>query len=89
MSCASPVARSKVKVRIRTYSLCISFSENCSCPAHNFVVTNAHTDPVFHPSVRPSVNISDHSNIDPTVQVCNSETLRDTLDTLGTNIKYF
>ena len=32
------VARSKVKVTVRTYTLCIDFSEICSCPTHNFVM---------------------------------------------------
>ena len=32
------VARSKVKVTVRTLALCIDFSETCSCPAHKFVM---------------------------------------------------
>ena len=50
---------SKVKFTVPTYHLCIGFSEICSCPAHNFVVTPAsgmvrYRNPVFHPSVRMS-----------------------------------
>ena len=30
------VARSKVNVTVRTYTLCIDFSETCLCPTHNF-----------------------------------------------------
>ena len=40
-------------------------------------------------SVHLSVNICDHSSVDPTVKVCNSETLRDTVAKLGTNIKHY
>ena len=34
------VARSKVKVTDGTLTLCIDFSETCSCPTHNFVMHN-------------------------------------------------
>ena len=34
------VARSKVKVTVCTYTLCIDFSEICLCPTHNFVMHN-------------------------------------------------
>ena len=43
----------------------------------------------FHTSVRSSVNICDHPNDDPSVRICNSETLRDTFAKLGTNIKHY
>ena len=32
------VARSKVKVAVCTYTLCIDFSENCMSPTHNLVM---------------------------------------------------
>ena len=31
-------ARGKVKVTVPTLTLCIDFSETCSCPTHNFVI---------------------------------------------------
>ena len=39
--CKNHVARSKVKVTVPTYNLCIGFSETCSCRAHYFVVMHA------------------------------------------------
>ena len=51
--CKNHVARSKVKVTVRTYSLCIGLNETYSCPAHSFVVGPGsgmvrYKDLVFH-----------------------------------------
>ena len=78
--CKNHVAKLKVVVTVCTYSLCLGFSETCLCPPHNFVVMHAsgvvsYRDLVFHWIVPPSVNIYDHPSINPTVQVCNYETL--------------
>ena len=32
------VARLKVKITVRSYTLCIGFNETCLCPANNFVM---------------------------------------------------
>ena len=50
-------------------------------------------DLVLHPfvpvSIHPSViNICDHPNVHPTVQICYSETFRDTFTKFCTNIKH-
>ena len=39
--CKNHIARSKVKVTVRTYSLFIGFCETCLCLAHNFVIMHA------------------------------------------------
>ena len=95
--CKNHVARSKVKVTVSTYSLCVGFSETCLCPAPNFVLWQYFKQGVIKGSgflsvcmsLCQSVNICDHPSMDPTVQVCDSKTLLDTLATLGTNIKYY
>ena len=51
--CKNLVARPKVKVTVRTYTLCIGLNETYSCPAHSFVVGPAsgmvrYKDLVFH-----------------------------------------
>ena len=55
--CKNDVARSKVKVTVHAYGLCVGLNENSSCPAHNFVVGPASgmvrcRDLVFHSFVR-------------------------------------
>ena len=57
VACKNLVARSDVKVTVRTYNLCIGLNETYSCPAHNFVVGPAsgmvqYKDLGFHPFVR-------------------------------------
>ena len=56
--------------------------------SHNVDRTSSVTPPTSFTELCPFVNFSDHPSVDPTVQVRNSKTLRDTLTKLGTNIKH-